>query len=131
MILVLDSNEYLNYLEKKSEILGEIFLNEVITIYINEIIVKEVLRNADDLKKKGFYSLISGHKIVAFDKRISIVLLQKYKKLGLKKGDIAIAAFCETISADYLITENRHFLKSRKFDRFKVLSLKEFLSKCK
>ena len=56
-------------------------------------------------------------------------LLVKYKKLGLKKGDIAIAAFCENVKADYLITENRHFVKSKKFDKFKVLSFKDFIRK--
>ena len=131
MILVLDSNEYINYLEKKSKILNEIFTNEEITICINEVIVKETLRNIDERKSKEFYSLLSRHKIVAYNKKLSLDLLQKYKNLGLKKGDIAIASFCEVIKADYLITENRHFLKSRKFDMFKVLSLRAFLNKLK
>ena len=131
MILVLDSNEYLNYLEKKSIILDQIFSNEWIVVYINEIIVKEVLRNLNEIKRKEFYSLLSRHKIVAYDGKLSAESLQKYKKLDLKKGDIAIAAFCEIISADYLVTENRHFLKSKKFNKFEVLSLKKFLSKLK
>ena len=129
MIIVLDSNEYINYLEKKSEILGEIFSNEGVTIYINEIIVKEVLRNIDELKKKEFYSLLSRRTFIAYNEKLQFDLIQKYKEFGLKKGDIVISAFCESINADYLITENRHFLKSKKFDRFKVLSLKEFLRK--
>jgi len=129
LIIVLDSNEYINYLEKKSEILVDLLLDDRVMIYINETIVKEVLRNVKELKKKEFYSLLYRHKIVAYNKKLSLDLLQKYKNLGLKKGDIAIAAFCEAIDADYIITENRHFLKSKKFDRFKVLSLKKFLGK--
>ena len=59
--------------------------------------------------------------------KIPLYLFKKYKALGLKKGDIIIAAFCEHINAAYLITENRHFLKQMKFDKFKVLSLKDFV----
>ena len=131
MIVVLDSNEYINHLEKKPKILDKIFLSEGTVIYINEIIVEEVLRNINELQKKEFYLLISRHKIVAYDKKISLDLLQKYKTIGLKKGDIAIAAFCEGVKANYLVTENRHFLKSRKFEKFGVLSLKDFLTKLK
>lgn len=131
MIIVLDSNEYINYLEKNFEILDEILRNEEITIHVNEIIVKETLRNLNEQKKKEFYSILSRHKIFAYDKGLPIELLNRYKKLGLKKGDIAIAAFCETVEANYLITENRHFLKARKLDKFKVLSLKGFLNKVK
>ena len=69
MILVLDSNEYINYLEKKSKILNEIFANEEITICINEVIVKETLRNIDERKSKEFYSLLYRHKIVAYNKK--------------------------------------------------------------
>lgn len=131
MIIVLDSNEYIQYFERSLEILDEILTNEEISIYINEIIVKETLRNIDEHKKKEFYSLISRHPFTAYNEKLPLVLLEKFKKLGLKKGDIAIAAFCEHLGADFLVTENRHFLKLRKFDKFKVLSLKEFLEKLK
>ena len=38
MIIVLDSNEYIQYFERSLEILDEILTNEEISIYINEII---------------------------------------------------------------------------------------------
>ena len=131
MIIVLDSNEYIQYFERSLEILDEILTNEEISIYINEIIVKETLRNIDEHKKKDFYSLVSRRPFTAYNEKLPLVLLEKFKKLGLKKGDIAIAALCETIEANYLITENRHFLKSKKFDKFRVLSLREVLNKLK
>ena len=131
MIVILDSNEYITYLEEKSGLLDEIFLNEGLTIYINEIIAKETLRNINEIKKKKFYSLLLDYKIVAYDNKLPLSLLRKYRRLGLKKGDIAVAAFCESAKANSLITENRHFLKSKKLKDFKVLSLKEFLRKLK
>ena len=129
MIIVLDSNEYVDYLEKKFEILNEILSNEETIVYINEIIVKETSRNIGELKKKEFYSLLSRRTFIVHNQKIPFHMLQKYKKLGLKKGDIGIAAFCEYVKANYLITENRHFLMKAKFDKFKVLSIKEFLNK--
>ena len=41
MIIVLERNEYTDYLEKKFEILNGILSNEETIVYINEIIVKE------------------------------------------------------------------------------------------
>ena len=66
--------------------------------------------------------------IIFNNQQLPFHLLDKYKKIGLKKGDIAIAAFCEHVKSDYLITENRHFLKKVKFSEFKVLGIEEFLS---
>lgn len=100
-------------------------------IYINEIITKEVLNNINESLKKKFFDFLFANNIIAYNQKLPDSLLTKYKQLGLKKGDITIAAFCENINADYLITENRHFLKSKKFDKFKVLSLKGFLNKLK
>ena len=131
MNIVLDSNEYINYLDKKNPILQKIFLNENLSICINDILIREVLRNIKELQKKEFYNIIFNKNINFYGQKLPLQLLTKYKNIGLKKGDIAIAAFCESVSADYLITENRHFLKPKKFDKFEVLSLKKFLTKLK
>ena len=129
MIVVLDSNEYINYIEKKTLLLDKIFLYDKIIVYINETITKEVINNLSQSLIKDFYDFLLRNNINIYYEKMEFDSLQKYKNLGLKKGDIAIAAFCETIKADYLITENRHFLKSIKFEKFKVLSLKGFLRK--
>ena len=130
MIIILDSNEYINYFNKKIP-LDKVFSNQDIIIYINSIIIREVIRNLKELQIKEFYNIIFNKNINFYGQKLTFQLLTKYKKLGLKKGDIAIAAFCEAINANYLITENRHFLKSEKFDECKVLSLKKFLTKLK
>ena len=131
MIIVLDSNEYINYIEKKTFLLDKIFLYDKIIVYLNETITKEVTNNLGEPLVKDFYDFLFRNDINVYYEKMELKLLQKYKKLGLKKGDIAIAAFCEAINADCLITENRHFLKSKKFDKFKILSIKEFLNKLK
>ena len=128
MRIVLDSNEYIIFLNKKSTALNELFEKEGIVIYVNGSIVKEVLRNVAETIKSKFYKILFKNKIEVNDKILPFYLFGKYKKIGLKKGDIAIAAFCEFIKADYLITENRHFLKEAKFKEFKVVAIKDFLS---
>lgn len=129
MIIVLDSNEYIDYLGRKLLFLDRIFTSNKIIIYVNETITKEVLRNIDETIKKEFFSILFKDNIIPNNEKLPLILFEKYRKLGLKKGDIAIAAFCENIKADCLITENRHFLRQIKFDKFQVLSLKEFLVK--
>ena len=131
MIVILDANEYINYISNKILLLDRILSDDKILIYINETITKEVINNLSQSLIKDFYDFLLRNNISVYYEKIPFHLLQKYKKLGLKKGDIAIAAFCENINADYLITENRHFLKSKKFDKFKVLSLRAFLNKLK
>ena len=118
MIIVLDSNEYINCFNNNVLLLNKITLNEIFTIYINETITKEVLNNINEYSKKGFFNFLFTSHIIAYNQKLPDSLLMKYKQLGLKKGDIAIAAFCEAIEADYLITENRHFLKSLENQRF-------------
>ena len=128
MRIVLDSNEYVIFLNKNSIALNELFEKEGIVIYVNGPIVKEVLRNIAETIKSRFYKILFKNKIEVNDKILPFYLLDKYKKIGLKKGDITIAAFCEFIKADYLITENRHFLKEAEVKEFKVAAIKDFLS---
>jgi len=55
------------------------------------------------------------------------IVYEFIKKLGLKKGNIGIAAFCEYVKANYLITENRHFLKELKTKQFKIRDAEDFI----
>jgi len=106
-----------------------ILSNKGMSIYVHNIIIKEVLDNLIESAKKEFYKLLFNNNIFVKEGILPLHLFEKYKKLGLKKGDVIIAAFCEYVEADYLITENRHFLKIKNFDRFNILKLKDFLTK--
>lgn len=129
MKIALDSNEYINFLNRKSLLLDKLFANENVNIYINGDIVKEVLRNVKETLKGEFYKILFKYKIEVNNEKLPFYLFNKYKKLSLKKGDFIIAAFCEFVEADYLITENRHFLMKIKFDKFDVITIKEFSNK--
>ena len=129
LTVVLDSNEYINYLNKNDLSLQKIFTNEDLSVYLNDFIIREVLRNLIEAQKKEFYNLIFQENVIFHGQKLPFYLFEKYKKLGLKKGDIEIAAFCEALKVDYLITKNRHFLKSTKLDMFEILSINDFLTK--
>lgn len=122
---MLDSNEYIIFLSKQQTWLHKVLESHI--VHVNELIVKEVLRNVPEGMKKEFYALLMKNSVMLHSEKLPMHLHGKYKKRGLKKGDIAIAAFCEHVRADYLISENRHFLKRKAFAEFKVASLNGFL----
>jgi len=127
LIIVLDSNEYITFLNENNLFLSKIFSNKKISIYTTDLIISEVLRNVEINSGKEFFKLIKENKIVFYPSSTYYPLFKKYKNLGFKRGDVIMASFCEGIKAKYLITENRHFLKSGKLNEFQVLSLQEFL----
>ena len=129
MIIVLDSNEYIHYINKKNLLPQKLFLDKNLAIFINDHIIREVLRNIEELQKKEFYNIIFKYNIEFYGLKLPVHLLDKYKNLGLKKGDVAVAAFCEAIDAEYLISENRHFLKGIKNTKFKIVNAEQFLKK--
>lgn len=63
---------------------------------------------------------------VIADELIPKNLIVKYKEKGAKEGDAIIAAFVEWTEADYLVTENRDFLKEIKTD-FKTVKADGFI----
>lgn len=127
MRLVLDSNEFITYVNKTNEKLLFLTYLRNAEILIHPIIIKEVLRNCSPSTDKIFFAVIELLNIKIMDIHFPKSMLDYYSKKGLKKGDIAIAAFCESVEADYLISENRHFLKEVMIDKFKVISLEDFI----
>ena len=123
--LVLDSNEYVFHFNNNTSILKLLKLKA--KIYLNNLIFKEVIRNIRRETIKYFINLLKNPRFVVIEEKIPQILIGKYKRQGLKKGDVIIAAFCDYVNADYLVSENRHFLKSARFDKFKVLDLNTFL----
>ena len=127
--LVLDSNEYIFYFDKKSKDILKLLDNQDIQIFLNDLIFQEVIRNLRREATKYFINLLKNPRFEFVINKIPEDLIEKYKKLGLKKGDVVIAAFCDAIKADYLITENRHFLQSKRIIEFKIISIRDFAAK--
>ena len=95
--------------------------------WISRQIVKEVLDNVQDGQKGEFFKLITSGFLKYDGKIVDRELFLKYRNKGLKKGDVVIAAFAEMKDADFLVSENRHFLKGLKTGKFRVLNAEHFL----
>ena len=128
MITVLDSNEYVFFLNREIQLPDALFKRADFSICIHKVIIDEVLHNISKGSQSYFYNFILKNNIKLSSDELSLSLLNKYGFIGLKKGDIVIASFCDFVNADYLITENRHFLKSFTFEKFRVINLKDFKS---
>jgi len=94
---------------------------------ISDDIYQEVIRNIPYHTKEKFSRLLKFKALIIKDFFSDSNLFQKYRNLGLKKGDIAIAAFAEKENADFLISENRHFLNELKTRKFKIVNAEQFL----
>lgn len=139
MRVVLDSNEFLFALISKNEStldLFELLDDPLFLVLIPSIVLDEVTERLKQLAGKDF---ASGIREDILNSKISVVdikpmpqrLIAKYVKIGLKKEDASIAAFVEWQRSDYLISENRHFLKELKTDKFKTLTARDFLREFK
>lgn len=129
---VIDSNEIILGLttEDTSSANLIIKLNELKDKYefiISDDIFHEVMRNIPYHTKEKFSELLKLKIIITKNFSADDNLFQKYKNLGFKKGDIAVAAFADKENAHFLISENRHFLQELKTKKFKIFNAEQFL----
>lgn len=106
---VVDSNEIIIGLTAEGANSANfiIKLNELKDKYefiISDDIYQEVMRNIPYPTKEKFSRLLKLKIITIKDFFSDVDVFQKYKNLGLKKGDAAIAAFADKENADFLIS---------------------------
>ena len=89
--------------------------------------VERNLRSYDHIKT--FYRLfVSPADIQVVDLPVPQGLIAHYVSLGLRvKGDAIIGAFAEWMGVDYLISDNRHFLRELRTVAYHLASPGEFL----
>jgi len=95
------------------------------------MIVMEVMRNLAKPKDvKLFFSLLQGNSpAFMVESPIPLSLVESYVARGLRaKGDAYIGAFAEWMRVDYLISDNRHFLRELRADAYGLVSPPEFLA---
>ena len=75
----------------------------------------------------SFYRTLFKADIAIDASPVSADLLAKYHRLGLKKGDAVIGAYCEWRGIDILVSDNRDFLRgiTRELP-FEIMSPEEF-----
>jgi len=134
--LVLDTNEYIFAfgLARKPEC--ERLISALIAerpnirhaIRIPRLIVTEVRKNLSPEVFKEFILFINDITRIDEDISVPFELAAKYEAAGLAPEDAFIAAYAEWAGADFLVSENRHFLARRKGLPFKILSTKEMIA---
>lgn len=133
MRVVLDSNIFIFAFREKKTVCMRILENmDLFEVFIPSLILDEVVERLKTLVNKNFASKVR-HTILSSSIHVVEVsttpktLIKKYEKKNLKTSDAVIAAFAEYIKADYLLSENRHFLKNLKTIKFRVKNAEQFL----
>jgi hypothetical protein len=74
----------------------------------------------------------SSPEAIIVDEPTPRALVENYAALGLPaKADAFIGAFAEWMEVQYLISDNRHFLRDLKTEAFRVLNAAEFSTRWK
>jgi predicted nucleic acid-binding protein len=94
---------------------------------ISRPIVDEVWPNLTAHDARVFFRLIRHLTVIDEDWFVPDDVCAAYEAVGLKPSDASIAAYAEYVEADYLVSENRHFLSRRGNLRFRVVTAQEFL----
>lgn len=103
-------------------------------LIIPRLIAQEVTRNLKTPEQiRRFYRLFEAYDFAFIvDEPTPRVLVEKYAALGLPvKADAFIGAFAEWMKVQYLVSDNRHFLRELKTEAFRVLSAAEFNTRWK
>lgn len=132
MRICIDSNQFIFGLEgtdPQSEAL--MLLLPDLDVVIPRLVIQEVTRNLNSERVKALYALLNRAKrAVVVEEPVPKDLVARYVARGLpSKADAIIGAFAEWQEVDYLITDNRHFLRNLRAAAFVVLTAAEFLER--
>lgn len=129
LTILLDSNEYIFGLTESLEESAKLLkILSSFKVKIPRFVLDELNDNlSGDLLKK-LYQLIRNSNIEIVEDKVPVSLVEKYEK-ELPAEDAVIAAYCEFLKVDIMISENRHFLVDFDPKLFMVLSAQSFLQK--
>ena len=100
-------------------------------VIANRLIAQEVTRNLSGPQQIRRFYQIFHESAAAFivTGPIPPAILDRYVALGLReKGDAIIGAFAEWMVVDYLISDNRHFLRELHTDAYQLMSPRDLLN---
>ena len=105
-----------------------------IALVIPRLVGQEVTRNlSTPAQVRSFYHLFHNRDLAFIvDEPVPRELVTKYAQLGLPaKADAFIGAFAEWMDVEYLISDNRHFLRDLQTEAFEVLDASDFIDRWK
>jgi hypothetical protein len=130
--LVLDSNEFIFGIPATKASCAQLMDRlGTLRVYIPPMVIREVRTNLQKEYElgKAFFRLIHQQKnirIVWAEPPEALVI--KYIEFGFAEEDAAIAACAEWIGAEYLVSENRHFLHRSEKLGFEIVNAETALS---
>jgi predicted nucleic acid-binding protein len=132
MRICIDSSVFIRGITENDPQLDRIIalIGPQLKVLIPRLVAQEVTRNLFRVEQtRRFYSIFQTPGEAAIvDDPMPAHLVQRYVEMGLRaKGDAYIAAFAEWSGAQYLISDNRHFLRELRADAFEVVDAEEFV----
>jgi hypothetical protein len=132
MRICIDSNQFIFGIggtDPASESL--LLLLPRLNIVLPQLVINEVTRNLTETQTRMFFALLTNApQVTIVDAPVPVPLVRKYIALGLReKADAFIGAFVEWQGAQYLISDNRHFLLELTGAAFEVLRPEVFLER--
>lgn len=132
MRIVLDANEYVFAFGSAPDplcrrVVLRMQMDARCQLCIVRTIVDEVRTNLTKEQGAAFFSFLRPLAGMDEDRVVPDEAAGKYRALGLKPADAFIAAYAEHVDADFLVSENRHFLSRRGDLPFRVVSAEEFV----
>ena len=99
-------------------------------LVIPRLVAQETTRNLSQLKQiKAFYRLFAySNSAFIVEEPVPRDLVLTYVQRGLPaKADAYIGAFAEWMQVDYLISDNRHFLRELQTEAYQVVTPEQLL----
>ncbi len=132
MRICIDSNQFIFGLEGTDPLSEElVLLLPDLEVVLPRLVIQEVTRNLRPARVKALYALLNeAEHATIVEEPAPKYLVALYTDRGLPaKADAIIGAFAEWQGVDFLITDNRHFLRDLREAAFEVLSPAEFLER--
>ena len=136
MLICIDSSTLIFGLNQTKPSAAQVLqlVGQPLEIVIPRLVAQEVTRNLNTPTQiRQFYRLFENNNLAQIvDEPVPVELVKKYISLGLPaKADAFIGAFAEWRNVQYLISENRHFLRDLSTSAFQVKGSGEFLEQLK
>jgi predicted nucleic acid-binding protein len=132
MLICIDSCVFIRRFQRNDSTLASLFtlINPNLRVVIPRLVALEVTRNLTTQQQAQFYRLFQIYPLTSIiDEPVPLALVHKYIQLNLPaKADAFIGAFAEWQKVNYLISDNRHFLRLQA-TAFQVVSANDFVSR--
>jgi len=134
MRICIDSCVFIRGLRTQDPVIASVLdkIGPNIRLFIPRLVAQEVVRNLLTPEQvRNFYRLFVPFEFARIvDEPVPTRFVAKYSRLGLPaKADAFIGGFTEWQELDFLISDNRHFLRQLQSSTFEVVTPDDFLPK--